>query len=99
MASETTNNIKGVLNYIAGALLAIVLGVSGTAYMQLSTNQDKLDQRIYVLQKESVSESKLKDTEDRINANTAAQIQSIRTEVVLTNKYLEKLLDEMRSNK
>lgn len=99
MASETTNNIKGVLSYIAGALLAIVLGVSGTAYMQLSANQDKLEQRIYVLQKESVSESKLKDTEDRINANTAAQIQGVRTEVQLMNKYLEKLMEEIRTNK
>jgi hypothetical protein len=98
VSSDLNSAVKSVLGYIAGALLMIVMGVTGAAYSDLKSNQDTLEQRVYVLQRDSVSESKLKDTELRINDSTAKQIDGVRNEVRLMNTYLEKLMEEIRNN-
>ena len=98
VANDLNSAVKSVLGYIAGALLMIIMGVTGAAYNDLKGDQEKLEQRIYVLQRDSVSESKLKDTEQRINDSTAKQIDGVRNEVRLMNTYLEKLMEEIRNN-
>jgi hypothetical protein len=98
VSSDLNSAVKSVLGYIAGALLMIVMGVTGAAYSDLKSSQETLEQRVYVLQRDSVSESKLKDTELRINDSTAKQIDGVRNEVRLMNTYLEKLMEEIRNN-
>lgn len=87
--------IQQVLLWIAGAVLTILLAVVGAQQAQLNT----LDGRLFAMQKESVSESKLKDMEDRMNANWNNRIEGVRLEIALTNKYLERILEDSRNKR
>ena len=87
--------IQTILTWVAGAVLTIMLAV--VSFQQNQINQNET--RIYALQKESVSESKLKDMEDRMNANWNNRIEGVRLEIALTNKYLERILEDSRSKR
>lgn len=87
--------ISQVLQWVAGAVLTIMLAVVGFQQNQIST----MESRIYLMQKDSVSEAKLKDMEDRLNSNWNSRIEGVRLEIALTNKYLERILEDSRNKR
>jgi len=87
--------MQNVLSWIAGAVLTVMMAVVGFQQTQISQNEN----RIYTLQKDSVSEAKLKDMEDRLNTNWNNRIEGVRLEIALTNKYLERILEDSRGKR
>lgn len=92
---DTFEIVKSVTGWIAGALLMIVMGVTGAAYSNLSTRLDKQENISMQLQKESITEDKLKDTEARINSNTQRELGFMRSELQSTNRMMEKILEKL----
>jgi len=93
--NDTTSMIKSVLSYVAGALLMICVGVVG--YQQAQIN--KLDDRIYALQAEIVTEDKLDTAINRLSSDMETRITSIRNEQATTNRWLERVVDSLEKNK
>lgn len=87
--------MQNVLSWVAGAVLTVMMAVVGFQQTQISQNEN----RIYTLQKDSVSEAKLKDMEDRLNTNWNNRIEGVRLEIALTNKYLERILEDSRGKR
>ena len=87
--------IQTIVQWVAGAILTVMLAVIGFQQSQINL----IESRIYALQKDSVSESKLKDMEDRMNSNWNARIEGVRLEIALTNKYLERIMEDSRSKR
>lgn len=90
-ATETNGMLKSIINYIAGALLVIVMAVVGYQNAQM----DKMENRIYALQRDAVTDDKLKDTESRINENIKMQIGLINEKITITNDRLERMMNLM----
>lgn len=87
--------IQQVVQWVAGALLTIMLAVVGYQQSQIS----RLEERQFIFQKEAVSEAKLKNMEDRLQLGFNQRIDGIRTEIALTNKYLERIVEDYTRNK
>jgi hypothetical protein len=94
MATTTTDMIKGVLGYAAGALLMICVGVVGYQQSQIG----KLDDRIYALQATTVTEDKLNTAINRLSAEIDSKITSIKNEQQITNKWLERVMDRLEKS-
>lgn len=94
-SGETTGMVKSVLNYVAGALLMVCVGVVGYQQSQIS----KLDDRLYVLQATTVTEDKLNIAVNRLSVEFDTKITSIKNEQQVTNKWLERLMDRLESNR
>lgn len=92
---DTFEIVKSVAGWIAGALLMIVVGVVGTAYTGLRGDTDQLRAQVLQLQKDSITEDKLKDTEARINSNTQRELGFMRSELQSTNRMMEKILEKL----
>lgn len=92
---DTFEIVKSVCGWIAGALLMIVVGVTGSAYSSLKSDQDKQAAWILELQKSSITEEKLKDTEARINSNLQREVGLIRSEMQSQNRLLERIVDRL----
>lgn len=91
MATATNDMVKAVLNYVAGALLMVCVGVVG--YQQSQIN--KLDDRLYTLQATTVTEDKLNSAINRLSSEMDTKITSLRSEQQITNKYLERVMDKL----
>ncbi len=89
--ATTTDMIKGVLGYVAGALLMICVGVVGYQQSQIG----KLDDRIYALQATTVTEDKLNTAINRLSAEMDTKITGMKNEQQATNKWLERVLDRL----
>jgi hypothetical protein len=94
MATATNDMVKGVLSYVAGALLMVCVGVVGYQQTQIG----KLDDRIYTLQATTVTEDKLNTAISRLESSMDTKITSIKNEQQVTNKWLERLMDRLESN-
>lgn len=94
MSQETSEMVKSVLGYVAGALLMIMGGVVGYQQTQIG----KLDDRIYTLQATTVTEDKLNTAISRLESSMDTKITSIKNEQQVTNKWLERLMDRLESN-
>lgn len=92
--ATTTDMVKGVLGYVAGALLMICVGVVGYQQSQIG----KLDDRIYALQATTVTEEKLNTAINRLSAEMDSKITSIKNEQQITNKWLERVMDRLEKN-
>lgn len=92
--AATADMIKGVLGYVAGALLMICVGVVGYQQSQIG----KLDDRIYALQATTVTEEKLNTAINRLSAEMDSKITSIKNEQQITNKWLERVMDRLEKN-
>lgn len=88
---------KAILGWVAGAFLMIVTGMVGAAYTDLKERHNKLEERVLVLQKDSITEDKLRDTEARINSNMQREVGFIRQEMSQQNKLLERVIDKLDS--
>lgn len=95
MATATNDMVKAVLNYVAGALLMICVGVVG--YQQSQIN--KLDDRLYTLQATTVTEDKLNTAVNRLSGEMDSKISNLRSEMQITNKYLERVLDKLETGR
>lgn len=73
----------------------ICVGVVG--YQQAQIN--KLDDRIYALQAEIVTEDKLDTAINRLSSDMETRITSIRNEQATTNRWLERVVDSLEKNK
>lgn len=91
MATNTTDMIKGVLGYVAGALLMICVGVVGYQQAQIG----KLDDRIYALQATTVTEDKLNSAINRLSAEMETRITGIKNEQQITNNFLMRIVDRL----
>lgn len=91
MATTTTDMIKGVLGYVAGALLMICVGVVGYQQSQIG----KLDDRIYALQATTVTEDKLNSAINRLSAEMETRITGIKNEQQITNNFLMRIVDRL----
>ncbi len=89
--AATADMIKGVLGYVAGALLMICVGVVGYQQSQIG----KLDDRIYALQATTVTEDKLNTAINRLSAEMDTKITGMKNEQQATNKWLERVLDRL----
>ena len=88
-ATATANDmLKSVLNYIAGALLMIVMAVVGFQQQQIG----KLDDKIYTLQATTVTEDKLNTAINRLSVEIDTKISGIKNEQQITNKWLERVV-------
>ena len=92
---DTDNMLKSVINYIAGALLVIVMAVVGYQNAQM----DKMENRIYALQKDAVTDDKLKDTEARINENIRLQIGLITDKIEITNTQIDRMMNLLQEDR
>lgn len=94
-ATATANDmLKSVLNYIAGALLMIVMAVVGFQQQQIS----KLDDKIYTLQATTVTEDKLNTAINRLSVEIDTKISGIKNEQQITNKWLERVVLDRGTN-
>ena len=93
--ADTNNMLKSVINYIAGALLVIVMAVVGYQNAQM----DKMENRIYALQKDAVTDDKLKDTEARINENIRLQIGLITDKIEITNTQIDRMMNLLQEDR
>lgn len=91
---ESNTMLKAVLNYVAGALLVVMMAVVG--YQQTAIG--RLEERQYVLQKDAVSEEKLNAMESRIMASVGRELGYVRNEIKLTNDFLEKVVNRLETN-
>ena len=91
MATTTTDMIKGVLGYVAGALLMICVGVVGYQQAQIG----KLDDRIYALQATTVTEDKLNSAINRLSSEMETRITGIKNEQQITNNFLMRIVDRL----
>jgi hypothetical protein len=96
MAATSTNDmVKSVLNYVAGALLMIVMAFVGFQQNQIS----KLDDKLYTLQATTVTEDKLNTAVNRLSSEFDSKISGIKNEQQITNKWLERLVLDRSTRK
>lgn len=89
--AATTDMIKGVLGYVAGALLMICVGVVGYQQSQIG----KLDDRLYTLQATTVTEDKLNTAINRLSSEFDTKITAIKNVQEVTNSYLMRIVDKL----
>ena len=94
MATATNDMVKGVLNYVAGALLMICVGVVGYQQSQIG----KLDDRLYTLQATTVTEDKLNTAINRLSSEFDTKITSIKNVQEVTNSYLMRIVDKLEKS-
>lgn len=97
--SEMYSVAKSILGWVAGAFLMIVTGMVGMTYADLKERHNKLEERVLVLQKDSITEDKLRDTEARINSNLQREVGFIRQEMSQQNKLLERVVEKLEDRK
>jgi len=85
MSTPLNDTPSKVISFITNALLIIVMAWAGMLQAQLS----KMDERIYTLQKESVTEQKMNAMEARIIQYTDVRLSDISSKMEVQNKYLE----------
>lgn len=88
MATATNDMVKAVLNYVAGALLMIVMAFVGFQQNQIG----KLDDKLYALQATTVTEDKLNTAVNRLSSEFDSKINGIKNEQQITNKWLERVV-------
>lgn len=85
MAATGESPWKTVADASAKVLLAFVLAWAGWQQAQLT----KMDERIYVLQRDSVTEQKMNAMEQRIIQYTDVRLSDISSKMEVQNRYLE----------
>jgi hypothetical protein len=85
MTLATSEGMSKLVGFIANILLVVVLAWAGFLQTQLS----KMDERIYSLQKDSVTEQKMNAMEQRIMQYTDVRLGDISSKMEVQNKYLE----------
>lgn len=79
------NGWKVIADHSVKILLCLVMAWAGWQQTQLT----KMDERIYVLQKDSVTEQKMNAMEQRIIQYTDVRLGDISSKMEVQNKYLE----------
>jgi len=93
-----TPEINGIGNFIdfsAKFLLPFILAFVTWQQTQMS----KLEDRLYVLQRDAVTEQKLSDVEKRLTTYMDVRISDVATKQEMTNKYLDLILQSVKDNK
>lgn len=76
---------KVIADHSVKILLVMVMAWAGWQQAQLT----KMDERIYVLQRDSVTEQKMNAMEQRIIQYTDVRLGDISSKMEVQNKYLE----------
>lgn len=63
------------------------------------SEMNKLEDRLYVLQRDAVTEQKLSDVEKRLTTYMDVRISDVAMKQDMTNKYLEMLLQSIKQQK
>lgn len=82
---QNDNGWKVVADHSVKILLVMVMAWAGWQQTQIT----KMDERIYVLQKDSVTEQKMNAMEQRIIQYTDVRLGDISSKMEVQNKYLE----------
>lgn len=80
------------IDFASKFLLPFILAFITWQQAQMS----KIDDRVYVLQRDAVTEQKLQAVEQRLTTYMDVRITDVAMKQELTNKYLEMLLQSMK---
>lgn len=90
--NETQGGFILFLDFASKFLLPFVLAF--VAWQQTEFN--KLEDRVYMLQRDAVTEQKLSDVEKRLTTYMDVRISDVAMKQEMTNKYLEMLLQSVK---
>lgn len=90
--TETQGGFILFLDFASKFLLPFVLAF--VAWQQTEFN--KLEDRVYMLQRDAVTEQKLSDVEKRLTTYMDVRISDVAMKQEMTNKYLEMLLQSVK---
>ena len=85
MTATNESGWKVIADHSVKILLVMVMAWAGWQQAQLT----KMDERIYVLQRDSVTEQKMNAMEQRIIQYTDVRLGDISSKMEVQNKYLE----------
>lgn len=86
--------LKSILNFVMGALLAIVMAWAGMLQTQIKT----LDERMYTMKSEMVTDAKLQTMKSEIMSYIDTRIGDVASKQEITIRMIEKL-DSRLDNK
>lgn len=81
-----------IVSFVTNILLVIVMAWAGFLQTQLT----KMDERIYILQRDSVTEQKMNAMEQRIIQYTDVRLSDISSKMEVQNKYLEMVFNNTK---
>lgn len=92
MSDENKTQMSMFIDLASKFMIPLMVAFIGWQQGEIS----KLDERIYVIQKESVSEQKLQQTEARILSYIDSRLADLSNKVDLSNQYLHLLLQAQK---
>lgn len=95
MSDDNKAQLGTMLDFASKFMIPLMVAFIGWQQNEIS----KLDERIYVIQKEAVSEQKLQQTETRILSYIDNRLADLSNKVELSNQYLHLLLQEQKNNR
>lgn len=90
--SDNNVNMGKIVSFVTNILLVIVMAWAGFLQTQLT----KMDERIYILQRDSVTEQKMNAMEQRIIQYTDVRLSDISSKMEVQNKYLEMVFNNTK---
>lgn len=94
LQGNNTDFAGKIVGFVTNALLVIVMAWAGF----LQTQLNKQDERIYILQRDSVTEQKMNAMEQRIIQYTDVRLSDISSKMEVQNKYLEMVFNNTKKN-
>lgn len=89
---ESFLNANKLLGVVTNVLLVIIMAWAGF----LQTQLNKQEERIYILQRDSVTEQKMNAMEARIIQYTDVRLSDISSKMEVQNKYLEMVFNNTK---
>lgn len=90
-----TEQVVNLLDMAAKFIMPFVLAF--VTWQQ--TEMWKLDERVFQLQRDAVTELKLSDTEKRLTTYMDVRISDLANKQDMTNKYLELIMQSIKDRK
>jgi hypothetical protein len=82
---QSENGWKALADHSVKFILVLVMAWAGWQQAQIS----KIDERVYILQRDAVTEQKMNAMEQRIIQYTDVRLSDISSKMDIQNKYLE----------
>lgn len=95
MAEQTEKSLNNFLDFSAKFLIPFILAF--VTWQQ--TEMGKIEDRVYVLQRDAVTEQKLSEVEKRLIGYMDVRISDITMKQDMTNQYLKMVLESVKDNR
>ncbi len=95
MAEQSEKSLNNFLDFSAKFLIPFILAF--VTWQQ--TEMGKLEDRVYVLQRDAVTEQKLSEVEKRLIGYMDVRISDITMKQDMTNQYLKMVLETVKDRK